>query len=271
MKRYVWYISSIGAAALLCVSCATVPVTGRRSLALLPESELAQMSLTSYQEMLKEAELSTDPDQIDQVRRVGDRLAGATQAYMEAHGYSTDGYAWEYNVIKDDEMANAFAMPGGKIAVYTGILPIAQNDEGLAVVMSHEIAHVLAKHGNERMSQGLLTQMGGMGLSMAMQNKPAAAQKIFATSFGVSSQVGLMLPYSRMHESEADHIGIVLMAIAGYNPEAAISFWERMDAEGGKRPPKFLSTHPAPQRRVENLKANMPEAVAVYNNQQQKL
>lgn len=270
MKRPLHLIPSIGVLAILCVSCATVPVTGRRSLALLPEGELAQMSLTSYRTMLEESELSTNPDHLDQVRRVGERLAGATQAYMEAHGLSTEGYAWEYNVIQDDEMANAFAMPGGKIAVYTGILPIAQSDEGLAVVMSHEIAHVLAKHGNERMSQGLLTQAGGMGLSMAMRNKSSTTQKIFMTSFGVSSQVGLMLPYSRMHESEADHIGIVLMAIAGYNPEAAIGFWERMGADSDKRPPKFLSTHPAPERRVKNLNINMPEAIAVYEKQRAK-
>ena len=179
---------------LVCVGCATVPVTGRKSLALLPESELASMSLTSYQKMLSESKLSTDKNQLDQVNRVGQRLAGATHAYLEAHQLSTEGLDWEFNVIKDDETANAFAMPGGKIAVYTGILPVAQNDEGLAVVMSHEIAHVLAKHGNERMSQGLLTEVGSAGISVAMRNKSPAVQNIFNTSFGLGSQVGLMLP-----------------------------------------------------------------------------
>jgi predicted Zn-dependent protease len=268
-KRLLISAASVLVLSIFCVGCATVPVTGRKSLALLPESELASMSLSSYQQMLKDAELSTDKAQIAQVTRLGERLAGATHAYLQAHGHTTEGLDWEFNVIKDDETANAFAMPGGKIAVYTGILPIAQNDEGLAVVMSHEIAHVIAKHGNERMSQGMLTQLGGMGLSVAMRNKPAATQNIFNTSYGLGSQVGLMLPYSRMHESEADHIGIVLMAIAGYNPEASIGFWQRMDKEGD-RPPQFISTHSTPERRVQNLKEKMPEALAIYKKQQQK-
>lgn len=251
---------------MVLVGCSTVPITGRRTLSLLSESQLTQISLMSYQELLGASELSKDRAQIDQVNRVGRRLAGATEFYLTANGYAFKPFDWEFNVIKDDETANAFAMPGGKIAVYTGLLPVAQDDAGLAVVMSHEIAHVLAKHGNERMSQAMVAQFGQQALSVAASQQPAATQKILNTSYGAVSQVGLMLPYSRMHESEADRIGIVLMAIAGYDPRSSIGFWQRMSKDDGSRPPLILSTHPDPARRVEQLKAHMPEALNMYNN-----
>lgn len=254
---------------LVTVGCSTVPVTGRKSLSLLPESQLAQMSLTSYNELLNESKLSTDQAQVAQVNRVGNRLAGATEAYLKANNVQHAPFAWEFNVIQED-IANAFAMPGGKIAVYTGLFPYSQTDTGLAVVMSHEIAHVIARHGNERMSQAVLANFGGQALSVALTESPALTQQLFMTSYGAATQIGVMLPYSRMHESEADRIGIVLMAIAGYNPVESMRFWERMAADGGSRPPQFLSTHPDPERRVQRLKEHMNEAVQIYNQQTQQ-
>ena len=256
---------------LVTVGCSTVPITGRKSLSLLPESQLAQMSLASYGEVLKNSELSQDPAQIAQVRRVGERLAGATESYLRANNISYPPFAWEFNVIKEDDTANAFAMPGGKIAVYTGLFPVAQSDTGLAVVMSHEIAHVIAKHGNERMSQSMIAQFGSTALSVALRDSPGLTQQIFMTSYGATAQVGLLLPFSRLHESEADRIGIVLMAIAGYDPRESVRFWQRMsDNSSGGRPPQLLSTHPDPQRRVQRLQESMSEAVKIYNNQQNK-
>ncbi|HIA47036.1 MAG TPA: M48 family peptidase [Candidatus Hydrogenedentes bacterium] len=259
--------------AMVCSACSTVPVTGRRSMAFIPQSQLSKISLDSYRALLEESELSTDPNQLAYVGRVGERLAGATHAYLEANGYSTAGYVWEFNVIKEDDTINAFAMPGGKIAVYTGILPITQSDAGLAVVMSHEIAHVLARHGNERMTQGLIAQLGGQALSAALSSQPERTNQLFMTSYGAVANVGVMLPFSRLHESEADHIGMILMAIGGYNPQESIAFWQRMDAQsgGGKRPPQLLSTHPEPGKRAERLNEHMSEAMTVYNRQMQKI
>jgi predicted Zn-dependent protease len=245
-------------------ACTTVPVTGRSSLQIIPGSELTAMSLTQYKQVLDESELSQDPAQVAQVRRVGERLAQATEEFLKAKGYGPSGYEWEFNVIKDDDTVNAWAMPGGKVAVYTGLLPVAQNDEGLATVMGHEIAHVLAGHGNERMSQGLLTQLGGAALSVAVKEQPALTQQIFMGAYGAGTQVGVLLPYSRLHESEADRIGLTLMALAGYDPRAAVPFWERMAAQSKSRPPQLLSTHPAPETRIEDIKRYLPEALAVY-------
>jgi len=255
-----------GALALLAVVCAcsTVPVTGRTSLNLIPDAELASMSLTSYQQFIAEAPLSKDPEAIATVRRVGERMAAATESYMRQLGLSTASFAWEFNVVDEPDTLNAWVMPGGKVVVYTGILKIAQNDEGLATVLGHEIAHVIAKHGNERMSQGLLTQFGGAALSVALRDRPAATQGLFMQAYGAGAQMGLLLPYSRLHESEADRIGLTLMALAGYDPHAAIDFWGRMAAQGGQRPPEFLSTHPAPENRIENIRQYIPEAMAVY-------
>lgn len=197
------------------------------------------------------------------VRRVGERLARATEKYLEENGYDTSSYQWEFNVI-EDEAVNAWAMPGGKIAVYTGILPVAENDRGLATVMSHEIAHVLANHGNERMSQGLLAQTGAVALSVATQNSPELTRNLFMQSYGAAAQVGLLLPYSRLQESEADRIGLTLMARAGYDPRTAAEFWRRMNAQGGARPPQFLSTHPAPETRIRDIESYLPEALREY-------
>jgi len=255
------------AIAMVLTSCSTVPVTGRTSLNLIPDGELASMSLTSYQQFLAEAPLSKDPEALATVRRVGERMANATESYMRSLGLSTASFAWEFNVVDEPDTLNAWVMPGGKVVVYTGILPVAENDEGLATVLGHEIAHVVAKHGNERMSQGLLTQMGGMALSVALRENSALTQNLFMSAYGAGTQVGLLLPYSRLHESEADRIGLTLMAIAGYDPRAAVPFWERMAARGGERPPAFLSTHPAPESRIANIREYLPEALAVYRPQ----
>ncbi len=191
--------------------------------------------------------------------------APAIREYLEANGLSTSQYEWEFTVIQDDQTVNAWAMPGGKVAVYTGILPIAQGDAGLAVVMSHEIAHAVARHGNERMTQGLLVDLGGLAISEALQKQPEQTRGLFLASYGVGTQIGALLPYSRLHESEADRIGLTLMARAGYDPREAIPFWQRMNQTGGPRPPEFLSTHPAPASRIANIETYLPEALALYS------
>lgn len=260
-------LAALPFAALILVSCSTVPVTGRSSLNLIPDSQLASLGKTSYDEFLATAPVSKDAQANEMVRRVGTRMAGATEAYMRKLGISTENLAWEFNVIDDPETANAFVMPGGKVAVYTGILEIAQNDEGLATVMGHEIAHVLAEHGNERMSQALLTQLGGVALSTALSSQPGLTQQLFMGAYGAGSQVGILLPYGRLQESEADRIGLHLMAIAGYDPRASVGFWQRMAAEGGPRPPTFLSTHPDPENRIAGIQQHMPEALAIYQGE----
>ncbi len=249
---------------LFLLTCATAPLTQRNQLILLPDSQLMQMSLDSYEEVKANSKLATDPEKVEPVKRVGKGLADATMQYLKNQGLPTDNYEWEFIVIKDDETVNAWCMPGGKIAVYTGILPITQNDTGLAVVMGHEIAHAVAKHGNERMSQNLLTQLGGAALAYAMKEQPEKTQELFFQAYGAGAQVGVLLPYSRVHESEADRIGLTLMAMAGYDPRAAIPFWQRMNELGGERPPEFLSTHPAPETRIQNLKRYIPEAMKYY-------
>jgi len=173
-------------------------------------------------------------------------------------------YHWEFNVIDDDKTKNAWAMPGGKVAFYTGILPICQDDNGVAVVMGHEVAHVVANHGNERMSQNLLVQFGGTALAVALAQRPAETTNLFMSAFGIGSSVGYLLPHSREQESEADHIGMILMARAGYDPRSAIPFWQRMNQAGGGRPPEFLSTHPAPETRIQELQRYLPEAMKYY-------
>lgn len=247
-------------------ACSTVPVTGRSSLNLIPDNELASMSLESYQEFLAQAPLSKDQQAIDMVRRVGGRIATATEEYLRGVGQPVS-FQWEFNVVDEPDTANAWVMPGGKVVVYTGILPIAKDDAGLATVMGHEVAHIVAKHGNERMSQALLTQVGSTALSVATQNAPDLTRSLLLGSFGAGAQVGVLMPFSRLHESEADRIGLTLMAIAGYDPRAAVDFWGRMAQEGGGRPPQFLSTHPAPENRIANIREHLPEALALYRPQ----
>ncbi|RJP31384.1 MAG: M48 family peptidase [Candidatus Omnitrophota bacterium] len=250
----------------LIAACATTPLTQRRQLVLLPSSQLMQMSLSNYGEVKNNSKLSTDPREVEPVLRVGKRLADATMRYLKEQNLPTADYAWEFIVIKDDETVNAWCMPGGKIAVYTGILPITKDDTGLAVVMGHEIAHAIANHGNERMSQGMLAELGSVALAYAVKEQPEKTKDLFFQAYGAGTQIGLLLPYSRLHESEADRIGLTIMAMAGYDPNAAIPFWQRMNALSDSRPPEFLSTHPAPDSRIENIKQYLPEAMRHYQS-----
>jgi len=250
----------------LMFSCASVPVTERKGLHLVPDSQIATMSYDEYNKVLKKSKLSTDTAKVNMVQRVGQRIAAASEELLRESGRGADiaNYKWEFHLIEDDKTVNAWCMPGGKIAVYTGLLPITQDDNGLAVVMSHEVSHAIAKHGNERMSQGLLTQLGAVGLSLALSTSPGVTSDIFMQAYGAGTQVGFLLPYSRVHEAEADHIGLILMAKAGYDPHGAITLWQRMSAKGGSRPPELLSTHPAPESRIRNIEAEIPEAMKYY-------
>ncbi|MGD8720460.1 MAG: M48 family metallopeptidase [Desulfobacterales bacterium] len=246
--------------------CAEVPITGRQSLHLVPESELLTLSLQQYNDVLQKSKLSTDNQKVAKVRRVGNRIAKAAESFLAESGHQDliKNFQWQFNLIEDDETANAWVMPGGKAAVYTGILPFTKDETGLAVVLGHEVGHALANHGNERMSQGLLANMGGMALSAAISSQPQMTQELAMAAFGAGASIGVLLPYSRLQESEADHIGLILMARAGYDPRQAVPFWQRMNKAPGSRPPELLSTHPAPETRIANLKALIPQAMAYY-------
>jgi predicted Zn-dependent protease len=253
----------------LAAGCAEVPITHREALHLVPESELLTLSLQQYDEVLHKSELSTNTQQVQMVRRVGMRIAKAAEAFMAEAGRqdAISNYHWEFNLIQDDKTVNAWVMPGGKAAVYTGILPYTRDETGLAVVLGHEVGHALADHGNERMSQSLLANMGGMALSLALSTSPQETQQLFMAVYGAGANYGFLLPYSRLQESEADRIGLTLMARAGYDPRQAIPFWERMSKQEGSRPPEFLSTHPAPETRIADIKAYIPEALPYYLRQ----
>ena len=252
--------------AALLWGCAEVPITGRQSLHLVPESELLTLSLQQYNEVLQKSKLSTDNQKVAMVRRVGNRVAKAAESFLAESGHQDliKDFQWQFNLIEDDKTANAWVMPGGKAAVYTGILPFTQDETGLAVVLGHEVGHALANHGNERMSQELLANMGGMALSVALTSQPQMTQELAMAAFGAGASIGVLLPYSRLQESEADHIGLILMARAGYDPREAIPFWQRMNKAPGSRPPELLSTHPAPETRITNIQALIPEAMAYY-------
>jgi predicted Zn-dependent protease len=260
------FITGLIGTLVLLFACATVPLTERRSLRLLPDSELLSLSLQQYSEVLKKSKLSNDPVRTHMVKRVGENIARASEEFLRDSKLESDikNYKWEFNLIEDDKVVNAWCMPGGKVAVYTGILPLTRDDTGLAVVMGHEVAHAMAKHGNERMSEALLVQLGGASLSLALSKEPALTQQIFMGVYGAGAQMGIMLPYSRLHESEADRIGLVLMSKAGYDPREAVPFWQRMNEKGGSRPPEFLSTHPAPETRIKDIKSHIQEAMKYY-------
>jgi predicted Zn-dependent protease len=247
--------------------CAEVPITHRKGLHLVPETQLLSMSLQQYDDVLKKSKLSKDTQKVEMVRRVGNKIAKAAEAFLSETGQrdKIKSYKWEFNLIEDDKTVNAWVMPGGKAAVYSGILPYTQDETGLAVVLGHEVGHALADHGNERMSDALLAQMGGMALSVALSSQQEQTKQLFMTVYGAGATVGFLLPYSRLHESEADRIGLTLMARAGYDPRKAIPFWERMSKQEGKSsPPEFLSTHPAPATRIADIKKYLPEALAYY-------
>lgn len=250
---------------IILLSCQHVPITNRTQLHLIPESQLLALSFEAYDDFLNEHPVITGTDDAEMIKRVGKKIQFAVEKYMKERNRSNQlkNYEWEYNLIKDS-LANAWAMPGGKIGVYTGILPVTRNDTGLAIVLGHEIAHAIANHGNERMSQALLVELGGVALSTALSKKPELTRKFALAAFGLGSEVGILLPYSRLQESEADHLGLIFAAIAGYNPNAAVPFWERMSQQGKVPVPEFLSTHPSNKRRIENIKKIIPDAMKYY-------
>jgi predicted Zn-dependent protease len=252
----------------LMVACSKNSITGRNQLKLLPESELQAMGAQQYQQFLSEnrpVSPSADRD-AEMVRRVGQRLTAAITTYYNQKGLSEQlqGYNWEYNLVNNKE-ANAWCMPGGKIVVYSGLLPITQNEAALAVVIGHEISHALFQHGNERMSQGLIQQGIGTALSVAVSSKPAETQNLFLQAYGIGSTVFGTLPFSRTDESEADHWGLNFAAMAGYNPNEGLALWQRMAAaSNGSKPPEFLSDHPSDDRRIRDIQKWMPEAMKYY-------
>jgi predicted Zn-dependent protease len=248
------------------ISCEKVPITGRKQVSLIPESDMISMSLTNYSEFLAKnpAMPATNANEI-LVKKVGTKIQHAVEDFFKQQKLSSrlDGYKWEFNLVNQNTV-NAWCMPGGKVVVYSGLLPVTETESALACVMGHEIGHAVARHGNERMSEGLLVQAGGAALSVALSQKPQLTKDLFMQSYGITSQLG-MLKYSRTHESEADKLGVVFMAMAGYNPEDALPFWERMKkASGGNAPPEILSTHPSDDTRIADLKAFMPEALKYY-------
>jgi predicted Zn-dependent protease len=250
---------------LLIESCATVPLVGRKQLSLVPESNMLELSLTNYSDFLKANKLSTNQEQTAMIKRVGAKMSVAVEKYLKENGFAdrvTD-FKWEFNLVQSDEL-NAWCMPGGKVVFYTGIMPVTKSDAGVAVVMGHEIGHAVARHGNERMSQQLVQQYGSVALSELIKTKPQETQSIFMTAYGLGTHYGVMLPYSRQQEYEGDKLGLIFMAIAGYNPNEAISFWERMAANSKGKVPEFLSTHPVEENRIAAIKAFLPEAMKFY-------
>lgn len=241
-------------------------MTGRKQFVAIPSAQMISLSAESYSQVLAEGKLSSNSAYVTMVRRVGQRLTAAVETYMKQNELEAliEGYDWQYNVLVSEDL-NAWCMPGGQIAFYEGIMPVCQDESGVAVVMGHEIAHAVAQHGNERMSQQLALQMGGVALSEALKTKKQETIDLAMLAFGVGAQVGVLLPYSRTHESEADELGLYFMAMAGYNPQAAPDFWKRMEAKASARPPEFLSTHPDPSNRIANLERLMPKAMEYYN------
>ncbi len=255
-------ILSILILALLIAACSQNPFTGKKTLALVPNSQIFPMAFQQYNQFLSENKVVTNTPEANKVKSIGQKIAVASERYLNAIGYAgyLKDYKWEYNLV-DDPAVNAWCMPGGKIVVYSGLLPVTQTDAALAAVMGHEVAHALANHGQQRMSASQLQMLGAVAGNVAFAKDPKK-QQIFNDAYGIGSNVGVMLPFSRSHESEADRIGLTLMAIAGYDPVEAGNLWIRMSQQGGQKPPEFLSTHPSDQTRINNIKKWIPEAKA---------
>lgn len=251
-------------ALVLAVSCAKNPFTGKSTMALVPNSQIFPMAFQQYNQFLSENKVITGTTDAKRIETIGMKIKTASERWLAANNqadYLKD-YAWEYKLV-DSKEVNAWCMPGGKIVFYTGILPVCKDDAGIAAVMGHEVAHALANHGQQRMSAGLLQQLGAVGTQVAVGNKDPQTQALVMQAYGIGSQVGGMLPFSRAHESEADMIGLTLMAIAGYDPINAVKVWERMSANsGGQAPPEILSTHPSNETRIKELTALIPQAKA---------
>ena len=271
MKRF---SIAVMAAFLFTIACQRVPLSGRSQLMLVNSKDLLPMSFKSYKEFLDTNRVDRSGPEVAMVKRVGVRIQKSVEDYLRENNKSEilNGFQWEFNVVESKDV-NAFCMPGGKVIFYTGILPICKDEAGIAVVMGHEVAHAIASHGAERMSQGLLSQgiltAGQVGLGLAMSNKPQQTQQLYNSIYGAvapaAAQVGYVLPNSRLQESEADQLGLIFMAKAGYDPQTAVAFWTRMAAQsGGAKPPQFLSTHPADATRIRDLKSQMAKAEKVY-------
>ncbi|MDD3079780.1 MAG: M48 family metallopeptidase [Paludibacter sp.] len=261
MKKII-FLSLVG---ILLAGCSTVTITGRKQLSLVSNADVLSMSATSYKQLIDSVPLSTDVQSAALVKKVGKRIADAVETYLKNNDMSADvaNYSWEYNLVKDT-VKNAFCMPGGKIVVYEGILPVTQNEAGLAVVLGHEVAHAVAKHSNERISQQMVAQYGAALTDMLLQNKSAVTRNTINTVYGIGAQVGVLLPYSRKQELEADHLGLIFMAMAGYDPNEALAFWQRMAASTSGASLEILSTHPSDQNRIAQIKADLPEALKYY-------
>lgn len=251
--------------ACILVSCSTVLLTGRKQLLLVSDSEVLASSFQSYKQFIDSVPASKDKVNIALVKKVGGKMSTVVEAYLKANGMEADvaNYAWEFNLVKDTSV-NAFCMPGGKVVVFEGILPITKNEVGLAVVLGHEIAHAVAKHSNERMSQQMMLQYGASLTDVLVSNKSVATRSTINTVYGIGAQYGVMLPYSRKHEYEADRMGLIFLAMAGYDPTESIAFWERMAANSQGAPFEFMSTHPADANRIAKLKEYLPEALTFY-------
>lgn len=255
MKRLIAFF----ALAALAAGCATVPITGRRQLSLVSDSEVLSSSLAQYRDYMGSAKVSANRVRSAQVVRVGRRIAAATETYLRANGLAkeTANYAWEFNLVEDKEV-NAFCMPGGKIVVYTGLMALVSSDDELAVVLGHEVAHAVARHANERMSQQMVAAAGAQAVGWATQERSEAIQAAAAGVYGLGAKVGALLPFSRKHESEADYMGLALMAMAGYDPGCAPGFWRKMAAKGGGKPPELLSSHPSDATRIAEIERALP-------------
>ena len=251
-------------AVLLMAGCKTNPFTGEKNLNFVSNDQLFPAAFAQYDQFLAENDVVTGTSESQMIKNVGQKIVTAAERYLNANGYQgyLNDFAWEFNVVKD-EAVNAWAMPGGKIVFYTGILPVAEDETGVAAVMAHEVAHALADHGAQRMSAGQLQQLGAVAGGVALSGRSDQTQQIFAQAYGLGSQLGVMLPFSRSHETEADRIGLTLMAIAGYDPAEAADLWRRMSAQSqGQSPPEFLSTHPSSATRINNITKWAPEAKA---------
>jgi len=247
------------------ISCKTVPITGRKQFTLVSDSQLLPMAFQQYEGFLSQHKVSSNVEMTNQVKSVGKRISGAVDRYMRANGMTekADQYRWEFNLI-EDKTVNAWAMPGGKTVFYTGIMPIAKNVDGVAAIMGHEVAHAFARHGAERMTSGILQQAGGLAVALTTGNKDPKQRQMWMTAYGIGSQLG-MLKFSRVHETEADKLGVVFMIMAGYEPSEAVNVWIRMSQQpgAGKAPPEILSTHPSNQTRIKKLTAWIPKAKVI--------
>lgn len=257
----------ISMAVILFAACTSVLITGRKQILLVPDADVLTMSATSYKQFIDSVPASVDSTNTALVKKVGNNIATAVVTYLKSKGFESDAAKlnWEFNLVKDSS-ANAFCMPGGKVAVFEGILPYTQTETGLAVVLGHEIAHAIAKHSNERLSQQLLAQYGSELTNVLLSNKPETTRQTINVLYGLGAQYVVILPYSRQHEYEADRLGLIFMAMAGYNPNDAITFWQRMSANGSPAILEFLSTHPSDENRIEKIKQYLPEALTYFKN-----